>query len=345
MVRERIRPDRIPFPWRRLAISMVAAAFVTSACSGPAATPSTVLDATSRPSISPTTAVDPSPTAAPAPVPGGRLAYGRFSPDGTHVFTSNTDGTGEQALLPSVAEGPRFSPDGRRLAVAAESPQGLIFFGLVNPDGSGYMRFASPDPTLNLGCSGAWSPDASRLVCEGWDDSNAARNGIYTVRASDGGGLTRVTTSAGGGRDVLGDYSPDGRQIVFLRDNLVDEEHNTLMVVNADGNDPRVLNDGKVGLASRWSPDGKTILTEANGSLLLVPVDGSEPSVIEIDADAPLTATRGAWSPDGTWTVFSQVTSTGQDTYIMRKDGTNLHQVTNTPGKDEEFGEWGVRAP
>jgi Tol biopolymer transport system component len=345
MIRASDSPARTPLrePW--LAISILAAAFATSACGGQAVMPSTALDATSRPSISPTTAVDPSPTAAAAPVPGGRLAYGRFSPDGTRVFTSNTDGTGEQALLPSVAEGPRFSPDGRRLAVAAESPQGLIFFGLVNPDGSGYIRFASPDPTLNLGCSGAWSPDASRLVCEGWDDSNAARNGIYTVRASDGGGLTRVTTSAGGGRDVLGDYSPDGRQIVFLRDNLVDEEHNTLMVVNTDGSDPRVLTDRKVGLASSWSPDGKTILTEANGSLLLVPVDGSEPSAIKIDADAPVTATRGAWSPDGTWIVFSRVTSTGEDIYIMRKDGTNLHQVTNTPGKDEEFGEWGVPAP
>ena len=29
----------------------------------------------------------------------------------------------------------------------------------------------------------------------------------------------------------------------------------------------------------------------------------------------------------------------------MRKDGTNVHQVTNTPGQDEEFGEWGIPAP
>jgi Tol biopolymer transport system component len=345
MIRASDLPARTPVRWRRLAISILAAAFATTACGRQAVMPSTALDVTSRPSISATTAADLSPTVAPAPIPRGRLAYGRFSPGGTHVFTANTDGTGEQALLPSVAEGPRFSPDGRRLAVAIESPQGLIFFGLVNPDGSGYMRFASPDPTLNLGCSGAWSPDATRLVCEGWDDSNAARNGIYTVRASDGGGLTQVTTSAGGGRDVLGDYSPDGRQIVFLRDNLVDEEHNTLMVVNVDGSHEQVLTDRKVGLASRWSPDGKTILTEANGSLLLVPVDGSQPSAIKIGADAPLTATRGAWSPDGTWIVFSRVTSTGEDIYIMRKDGTNLHQITHTPGQDEEFGEWGLPAP
>jgi hypothetical protein len=38
---------------------------------------------------------------------------------------------------------------------------------------------------------------------------------------------------------------------------------------------------------------------------------------------------------------LSRVTSTGEDIYIVRKDGTNVHQVTDTPGEDEEFGEWG----
>jgi Tol biopolymer transport system component len=325
---------------RALAVSILAIALVTTACNA------SIQRATQREASATPASLGPSVGAgeSPALIPGGRLAYGRFSPNGTHVFTANTDGTGEQALLPSIAEGPRFSPDGGRLAVVVQSPQGLIFFGLVNPDGSGFVRFDSPDPTLNLGCFGR-SPDGSTLACEGWDDADDTRNGIYTVRASDGGGLARVTTSPGGGHDVLGDYSPDGRQIVFLRDNLVDEEHNELMVVNVDGSHEQVLTDRKVGLASRWSPDGKTILTEANGSLLLVPVDGSQPSAIKINADAPVTATRGAWSPDGTWIVFSRVTSTGEDIYIMRKDGTNLHQITDTPGQDEEFGEWGLRAP
>jgi len=349
MVRDRIQPDRILFPWRRLAIAMVAAAFATTACGGQAATPSATAVASSGRSIPSTTvpastAAGSSPAVSPATVPGGLLAYGRFSPTGTHVFTANTDGTDEHALLPSIAEGPRFSPDGRRIAVATENPQGLLFLALVNPDGSGYRRFPRPDPTLALGC-GVWSPDASRLACEGWDDGNPARNGIYTVRASDGGGVTRVTTSPGGGHDLVGDYSPDGRQIVFVRGIHVDDEQNALMVVNADGTDPRVLTGRTVSLASRWSPDGKTILTESGGSLLLVPVDGAPVSAIRINGGSAVKASRGAWSPDGTWIVFSRLTSTGEDIYIMRSDGTNLHQITHTPGVDEEFGEWGVPAP
>jgi Tol biopolymer transport system component len=344
MIRESVPLARTALRWRGMAIAMLAAALATTACGG-ATRPRTTSVATSHPSIAPTTSADLSLTESSAPLPGGRLAYGRFDPDGAHVFTANTDGTDERALLPSVAEGPRFSPDGRRLVVVTESPQGLIFSGFVNPDGSNFVRLDSPDPTLNLGC-GSWSPDGSRLGCEAWDDTDLTRQGVYTVRASDGGDLTRVTTSPAGTHDgYCGGHSPDGRQLLFLRADLPDEEQATMMVVNVDGSDERPVIAQKVGLWCDWSPDGKTILTEANGSLLLVPVDGGEPSEITIAADAPVTATRGSWSPDGTWIVFSRVTSTGEDIYIMRKDGTNLHQVTNTPGQDEEFGEWGIPAP
>jgi TolB protein len=268
-------------------------------------------------------------------MPDGRLAYGRFSPDGTqvHIFTAKTDGTDEKALLSSVAEAPRWSPDGRHLSVVAESPEGLIFVGLVNPDGSNYVRFHSPDPTLNLGCA-TWSPDASTLACEGWDDTDAARSGIYTVRASDGGDLSRVTTNPAGVHDLPGDYSPDGRQIVFSRDG-----HQGTMFVNVDGTKERAMtNEGGGG---RWSPDGKTILTDAGTWLQLVPIDGSRPSPMLISG---LATSRGAWSPDGQWIVFSGIasSSSGEDIYIVRADGTDLHQVTNTPGQDEEFGDWGI---
>jgi Tol biopolymer transport system component len=84
------------------------------------------------------------------------------------------------------------------------------------------------------------------------------------------------------------------------------------------------------------------ILTDVNRSLLLVPVDGRQPSSIAAEASAA--ATRGGWSPDGAWIIFSRVSSAGEDIYIMRADGTELHQVTDTPGQNEEFGDWGSPA-
>jgi dipeptidyl aminopeptidase/acylaminoacyl peptidase len=107
-----------------------------------------------------------------------------------------------------------------------------------------------------------------------WDDTDLTRNGMYTVRASDGGDLLRMTTCPNSCHDIPTDYSPDGRQIVFTRQKLPDEADITLMVVNVDGSDAHMMSDQEIG-GGRWSPDGKTILADANGSLLLLPIDGS----------------------------------------------------------------------
>ena len=87
---------------------------------------------------------------------------------------------------------------------------------IIRPDGTVERIFEIPDETLNLVCT-VWSPDDTRLACEAWDDSDASRGGIHTVRASDGGDLTRLTSAPDGMFDLPGDYSPDGRQLVFKR--------------------------------------------------------------------------------------------------------------------------------
>lgn len=297
------------------------------------------------PSIRPTEAgsasASSSGTSSSAPSLEGTLAWGKFAASGLILYTAKPDGSDERTLLPQGPEQPRWSPDGSRISVVGESPQGLVFVGLVNPDGSHHVRFDSPDPTLNLACS-AWSADAERFACEGWDDANPNRNGIYTVRASDGGDLTRITTAPDGAHDIPGDYSPDGSQIVFLRDNLTDEEHNLARVINVDGSNEHLLTDTKVGLAIRWSPDGTMILTEAGGSLLLVPAAGGGPTAIDLQAPAGSHATRASWSPDGSHIVFSLgLSGSHTDIYTARADGSGLAQVTDTPGEDEEFSDWG----
>jgi Tol biopolymer transport system component len=216
---------------------------------------------------------------------------------------------------------------------------------VVDQDGSHYVRFAHPDPTLELGCF-AWSLDGSRLACEGWDETDPTRNGIYTVRSSDGGDLVRVTASPHGMHDIPTDYSPTGDRILFGRMGFPDEADMHLMVVNVDGSDVRALTDRRLGYG-RWSPDGQTILSDADGSLLLVPVDGGKIRTIDIVGDGgPTGAFSGSWSPDGEWIVFSGRASKSVDVYIMRADGTNLHQVTDTPiGMWEEAADWTVGVP
>ena len=337
MIRATYPLARTPVTWRRQATWLLAAAIVTTACSGQTATPGQASTATSRPAASPTTSAQPSPTKTAPALPGGRLVFERFVGDAGSLLTMNTDGTDTKPVLPA-GEGPRWSPDGRHISVVADNRQGRLFVGLVDPDGSHYVQFDSPDPTLDLGCI-AWSPDASRLACEGWDDTDLTRNGIYTVRAADGGGLVRLTSCPNGCHDIPTDYSPDGHQIVFTRQKLPDEADVTQMIVNVDGSDAHAITDRKLG-RGRWSPDGEAILTDANGSLLLVPIDGAEIRTIKIESGATLNPTGAAWSPDGEWIVFSGHTGTGFDLYIMHTDGTSLHRVADTPNIWEGAADW-----
>jgi len=314
---------RTPLRRRALLVTILTVATWTTACSGIGTTAS------------------PNATKSAANLPGGRIIYGAFEPSGVALFTTNADGSHTHLLLgPELnAQVPFWSPDGRRISVVLGNPQGVIVTAIVNPDGyNDYVLLKAPDGALNFGCSG-WSPDGSRVAC-GRFDQDPALNGIYTARATDGGDLVRVTTAPPGSVEAPSGFSPDGSQILFLRQNGADDEHLSLMIVNVDGSNEHAVTEQQVGSAS-WSPDGTTILAGADQSLLLVPVDGGPVTTITFEAGV-VNASRAAWSPDGEWIVFTRTDSVGEDIYIVQKDGTDLRQVTNTPNVNEEFGGWGV---
>jgi hypothetical protein len=138
------------------------------------------------------------PAAAKVPGPNGRIAFARIvNPDtgDSITYTANPDGSHLQQLFSADYSGnPRWSPDGSRVAVlsAAGLPCCTVAAVIVNPDNGSYRVLKMPDPTLFTACW-VWSPDAKRLACDGESDSDPSRNGIYTIRTSDGGGLTRIT--------------------------------------------------------------------------------------------------------------------------------------------------------
>jgi len=86
----------------------------------------------------------------------------------------------------------------------------------ITPDGTVTRVLDIPDDDLNLPCT-VWSPDDTRLACQGWDEPDPSRTGIYTVRSSDGGDLVRLTKPPSDTTDVPGDYSPNGKKVLFKR--------------------------------------------------------------------------------------------------------------------------------
>jgi hypothetical protein len=110
----------------------------------------------------------------------GQIAYDTDS----GVATANPDGSGARLLVPNSCC-PGWSHDGSKLAAAYLTDDGRIGTATINANGSAYTQLPIDDPTLNIGC-GVWSPSDLRLACEGWNDSNAAQDGIYTISSSDG---------------------------------------------------------------------------------------------------------------------------------------------------------------
>jgi Tol biopolymer transport system component len=262
-----------------------------------------------------------------------------MNPDGTHL-----------RLLLAGASVPHWSPDGTLLAMQTPFNGGCppcSSTTIINPDTAQQRVLSPPDPNLATFCS-LWSPDASLFACDGENDNDPSLNGIYTIRSSDGGGLSRIT-NAGGAIDIPIDYSPDGKQIVFGR---VGPNHNcttasALYVVNVDGTGlHRITPAGFCDDDGGWSPDGTEIAFEHNGSLFVVHPDGTGLAKIPIATSGLNREGDVTWSPDGTKIAFILFVQRGPGTSqegigTANADGSNVQLVTSAPPYFDHEADWG----
>lgn len=296
-------------------------------------------------------AVTAMPAEAKAPGANGRIAFTRFDPTlgGTVTYTVNPDGTTLEPLFSNGrSEFAHWSPDGSEVSIftACSDGQQDCAATIVDPDAGTFRQFKWPDPTLETNCA-QWAPDGRRLACDSFGVTDAGRNGIYSIRSSDGGGLRRITTNPGG-EDIPGDYSPDGGRLVFVR---WDENGPVgLFVTRLDGGLPRQITPagmivhGEFG--GSWSPSGNTILFAARSApdhrlaIWVVKADGSALHQLPITPACggafsdrrSVSCFQPGWSPDGTKIVFTRISANGtqENIYTANSDGSGLFQVTKS---------------
>ena len=289
-------------------------------------------------------ALTPARTGAPATesLSAGRVLVGEADPrtDTSHWYTVGTDG-GHRTDLGIDASCADWFPDGRRILVTDDASGFPLRPAVVSPEGSLIARLgATRDPGLNLGC-GDVSPDGSRLVLEGFNDADAARrNGIYSVSATDGGDLLRLTK----GFDGYPRYSPDGSEVVFLRTKtgVAPEGAGALFVVGADGTGLRRITPwGAAFLQQDWSPDGDWIVFQRPyGELFVVHPDGTDLHRVPLALPAGAGARQPTWSPDGDWIAFSVHQDRAATIYVVHLDGTDLQRVTAPDGEEQTSPDW-----
>lgn len=172
------------------------------------------------------------------------------------LYVMHGDGSGVQKLVASVSGPPRWSPDGRRLAVVrfdemtrTSNPSAIY---TVGTDGTGLRRLtaAVSDP--------AWSPDGARIAFAKPDGAEVA---LYTIGA-DGTDARRVTTIEGW---RLSDATARLAEYAWIRaiawsplgDQLMYTCGRQTCIVAIDGrpagSSPSLFGGGDV---AAWSPDG-----------------------------------------------------------------------------------------
>jgi Tol biopolymer transport system component len=267
----------------------------------------------------------------------GRIIFVRESLDGSglHVFSIDPDGTGEIQLIAPAAETPLLSPDGSRLAFECLDGD-RVRVCMADADGSD-PTMLTPDMSdmarpIDNYAPRAWSPDSEQLVLIGFGGAPA---GIFTMPASDGGELVRITTSPVRHMDDTLALSPDGSRIVFLRTPIADDHDADVYVVATDGMSLVRLSPPGMAVeccvAPAWSPDGSRIVFAGKDAtddwaVYSVDADGSDRERIS-PLDGWAFAPR--WSPDGRTIAFTQSASNGAQIFLVHPDGTDLVQVTD----------------
>ena len=292
-------------------------------------------------------------------------------PDGLpatqRVSVTVTDGARRLADLSTDDVGPRWSPDGTKIAFTSYKALGVSSersLTVVSADGSRTWQSSahhspvwSPDGTRIAAFSGqtiyvmnadltgatrllgswsppAWSPDGTRIALASSSDERSRIFVINSDRSSGGPGFLRTTTPA-----HFPTWSPDGSRIAFTDDRR--RHLSNIYVMNADGSGATRL---AYGSSPRWSPDGTKIAFErfvstinVGGrevrlfSIFVVNADGSGVTQLTPASDAD---GLGGWSPDGARIVFSS-TRLGDDgrvneigIFMMNADGSGERRLT-----------------
>ena len=254
--------------------------------------------------------------------------------------------------------GPKWSPDGKRIAFIGECVEPRLDLCLMNADGSGVRTVA----TLVAYAPPTWSPDGIHLAFT----RPAIANGvavegdvaIWTISADGTGEATLVENAE------RRTWSPDGSRIAFVsgRDGTT-----RIYVVNLDGTGLTRISDGPLDGSPAWSPDGRRIAFSSGRAgkpeflsdyAREVQASGRDPiyadpgrpvrpaeDIYTMQADgtgvARLTEDPSdngdpAWSPDGSRIVFSSVRDGDYDLYVMNTDGTDVSRLTDIPQSDAD---------
>jgi len=281
------------------------------------------------------------PAQAAFPGSNGRLAFEREVPAGDHtqtdIYTIRPDGSGLTRLTATSNRnefGPAWNAAGTRIAFwRTPAPFGPGSIWVMDAQGHHQKQlthgFDARDP--------AWNPAGTRIV---FTRVQGASSHLWTMRASDGGGLRRLTS--GPVLDFEPAWSPDGTQIAFTRGFQQGDVGDIYILSLKSGRLTQVTRSPAYDHQVAWAPCGKRLVFErdvpTSSSIFAVNADGSQLARL---TRGPFFDTGPAFSPDGRYIAFGSDRGgvSLDDLWVMKANGTDLHRVRHLPFS-EGFPDW-----
>ncbi len=189
-----------------------------------------------------------------------------WSPDGTRIafcsnrsgkyriYTMDINGGNLRQLTKGGSDwGPSWSPDGKWIAYNSLQPDNFVYLYIVSTDNKKPKQLAR---AAEKGPHQTWSPDSKRIAFSTWEVGIGPN--IATID-EDGRNLRGVTL---GGRVPQGRvfmkyspaWSPDGKYIVYVSDNVAFQHRSFIYVVDAAGEEHAESIRLTTGLSANISP-------------------------------------------------------------------------------------------
>jgi tetratricopeptide (TPR) repeat protein len=217
----------------------------------------------------------------------GSLGYRDHVSSGISLLTS--EAAAPQQLRAGVGLAwPTFSPDGRRMAYAAQDGAGVWQVYIAPVDGSSEPR---------VHAQGKWPAWANNgwLAWNGCDAGGAC--GIFIDNPDDDQQPIQLSTSV---NDIALSWHPDGGSLIYMANHTGNWE---VYRVYTDRRFVQLTDDAASDGLPAWSPDGSKVafVSDRGGEwgVYLVNADGTDPHIIlELGADLPSwTSQRLSWGP------------------------------------------------
>jgi Tol biopolymer transport system component len=267
---------------------------------------------------------------------GNRLYYSAYPGGGTSpatLYEVSVLGGAPRRLVEDVDSAVTFSPDGARFAFMRGLPTVGVALVVANADGTGERVLVVRRGAFVISAC-AWSPDGRTIAAAAYDQG--ARIAILAVDAATGA-LTPIGAKQWEEVESLA-WVRDGRALIVAgMDRAAADTMQVWEVTVPDGSPRRITTDIAGYRRVAFTADGRSLValrSEPRGTLWVGP--SAQPDRVERIASVPDRVSLGSrigWTPDGR--VLHTATVRGNpDVWAVRPDGTDLRQLTTSPGSD-----------